>query len=155
MSKGPVFDVQAITERLSQIPRERSKLQDRLSLLGQEQNDLETALRVLQQYGVPGVVAVPISGKVSAGGDGDGSGSANKLGPKRPEGVPPLYEMTVTVLTDAINKGKPGLKNRELVAAIGEKYWPGVQPEQVLAPIYSFVKKGRLKKTESGYFKPV
>jgi hypothetical protein len=143
MSK-PAFDLQAITERLSQIPRERERLQDRLSSLAQEENDLKTALRVVQRFGGPSIDA-------AVGGEG---GKANKLGPPRPEGTPTLYEMTMAVINEAIAKGKPGLRNREIVDEIGAKYWPGVQPEQILAPIYSFVKKKRLRKGADGVFKP-
>ena len=77
------------------------------------------------------------------------------LGPPRPEGTPPLFDMTETVIHDAIAGGKSGLRGREIVDEIGKKFWPGVQGRQILPPIYAFAKKGRLHKTKDGVFKPI
>ena len=146
MSKD--FDISAIRERMAQNRKEATKLADKLSVLDQEHSEMETALRVLERFGA----SLTASGVHEDAADRMDHG---KLGPRRPEGTPTLHEMTVEVLRDAISKGKPGLPIKDIVTEIGNKYWPGVQPEQVTAPIYSFVKKGRLKKTEGGIFKPV
>lgn len=101
-----------------------------------ELEELETTIRVLKRY------------SAANGASDDGS----KLGPPRPEGTPSLFEMTALVLKDAMAGGKPGLTGREIVADIGKRYWPGVKPQQILPPIYSFAKRGRLRKTEKGVF---
>jgi hypothetical protein len=106
-----------------------------------EAAELEIALRVFERFSNPPSKA-----------NGGRSRAGAKSGASRPEGVPSLFEMTETVIHDAIEAGKPGLKSREIVAAIGNRYWPGVTPSQVLPPIYAFAKKGRLLKTKDGIF---
>jgi hypothetical protein len=118
----------------------RTEIEAEIARLKEEAAELDIALRVLRRFG--GVTL-------------DDIGQPTKLGPPRPEGAPSLFEMTDTVIRDAIKAGKPGLRNREIVAEIGKKYWPGVQPQQVLPAIYGFVKKGRINKGENGVFRPV
>jgi hypothetical protein len=125
------FGIEAILARRKEIAAELERL--RL-----EDDELETAIRVLHRFG--------------KGSNGD---ATSKLGPARPENTPSLFVMTETVLHDAIAVGKMGLKGREIVSEIGKKYWPGVQARQVLPLIYSFVKKGRLRKEKDGIFKPI
>lgn len=76
-----------------------------------------------------------------------------KLGPKRPDGAPSTFAMTEGVLADAEVAGKDGLTGKELVDAIREKYWPGLQSPQLLPIIYGFVRSGRMRKTPGGKFK--
>jgi hypothetical protein len=137
-------NVDAVIARRKKIAEEAAKLQDQLSRLKAEDAELETALRVLARFGQVTLVAKDLT----IGGNG-------KLGPPRPEGTPSLFEMTQMVLKDAVAAGKPGLRGSEIVGEIRKKWWPGLENRQVLPPIYSFAKKGRLKKTESGVFKPV
>ena len=129
----PDFEIEGILQRREAIAAEIERLRA-------EDTELDVALRVLSRFG-----------KVPRGADGQPS----KLGPPRPEGTPSLFEMTDVVLKEAIAGGKPGLKGREIVAEIGKKYWPGVKPEQILPPIYGFVKGKRLRKGLDGIFKPV
>jgi alkyl hydroperoxide reductase subunit AhpF len=75
------------------------------------------------------------------------------LGPPRPEGIPSTFEMTEAVLEKAEAAGKDGLTAKELVEAIRDKYWPGLNSPQVLPTIYGFVKNDRLHKTSGGKFK--
>jgi hypothetical protein len=75
------------------------------------------------------------------------------LGPARPEGLPSTFEMTETVLAEAEKAGRDGLTSKELIEAIGAKYWPGLKSAQVLPTIYGFVKNKRLRKTPGGKFK--
>src|SRR5882724_997352 len=108
------FDIQAVKARRETIAKE-------LERLTAEDRELEAAVRVFERFSPRP----------------NGKGATGKLGPPRPEGTPSLFDMTVTVLRDAISTGKSGLRNREIVKAIGDKYWPGVQPRQVLPPIYA------------------
>jgi hypothetical protein len=129
----PDSEIDGILQRRKAIAAEIDRLKA-------EDSELETALRVLGRFGK----AIPAS-----------DGVTWKLGPPRPGGTPSLFDMTETVIKDAIKAGKPGLKGREIVAEIGKRYWPGVKPQQILPPIYSFVKNKRLKKGDNGIFKPV
>jgi len=119
-------EIDAIEARLREIA-------GTLDLLQEEEEELQTALRVLKRF-APSSEAAP------------------KLGPARPEGVPTLFEMTDSVLAQAEANGKPGLKGREIVAEIGRQFWPGVKPEQILPQVYQYAKRGRLKKTKIGVF---
>jgi hypothetical protein len=117
----------------------RSQIADEIARLQAEDNELQIALKIL--------------GKYTGLGSGAGPPSESKLGPKRPPEIPNLFVMTTTVIKEAIEGGKQGLKGRDIVTAIGAKYWPGVKAEQILPQIYVFKKKGRLRKDASGFFK--
>ena len=136
-------------DEIHAINTRKQEIAEAIAVLQTEDVELDIALKVLARFGglfPPAQQAAPANGS---------GPSKPKLGPPRPEGTPSLYDMTVNVLRDAIATGKQGLKGREIVAEIGKKYWPGVQPEQVLPPIYSFVGKKRLKKNTDGVFKPI
>lgn len=126
------FNIEAILGR-------RKEIATAVDLLLQEDKELEIALRVAERFG-KGVPSVP---------------EGNKLGPTRPADAPALIDMVNSVLKDALAAGKPGLGGKDLVSAIGDKFWPGVQPAQVMPSIYTFVGKKRLKKGDNGIFKPV
>jgi hypothetical protein len=134
-------------EEINAINTRKQEIADAIAALQAEDAELDIALKVLARFG--GLFPP----KTAAGSGSDPP--KPKLGPPRPEGTPSLFDMTVEVLREAIVSGKHGLKGKEIVAEIGRKYWPGVQPDQVLPPIYGFVSKKRLKKNTDGIFKPV
>jgi len=139
------------------IQNRKKGIAEEIARLKEEDNELDVALRVLARLGGHSSDSAhkpEISAEESTKTSGD-SVVATRLGPPRPSGTPSLYEMTVDVLREAIAAGKPGLRGKEIVAEIGRKYWPGLQPEQVLPPIYSFVGKKRLRKNSDGIFKPI
>jgi hypothetical protein len=123
-------EVRAIQARQKEIAEEIDRLRT-------EADELAIALRVLGRFSNITLQA---------------NGVAPKLGPPRPAGTPSLFEMAESVIREAVVAGKSGLKGQEIVAAIGRKFWPGVQSKQVLPPIYQFAKKGRLHKTNKGIF---
>jgi hypothetical protein len=136
-------------KEISAIKARKQEIAEAIAVLQAEDAELDTTLRVLARFGglfPPASPSPPVNGS---------DPPKPKLGPPRPEGTPSLYDMTVEVLREAIAGGKQGLKGKEIVAEIGRKYWPGVQPDQVLPPIYGFVSKKRLKKNTEGIFKPI
>jgi hypothetical protein len=135
------------TEEIQAINTRKQEIAEAIAALQAEDQELDIALKVLARFG--GLYAP------QAAANGSDPPTKPKLGPPRPEGTPSLYEMTVDVLRDAIATGKHGLKGKEIVTEIGKKYWPGVQPDQILPPIYSFVSKKRLRKNSDGVFKPI
>ena len=134
------------TEELNAINVRKQEIAEAIAALQAEDAELDIALKVLARFGGLFPPSAPANGS---------DPPKPKLGPPRPEGTPSLFDMTVEVLREAIAGGKHGLKGKEIVAEIGRKYWPGVQPDQVLPPIYGFVSKKRLKKNTDGIFKPV
>ena len=116
-------DIEAIESRQREVKVGIDRLQ-------KEADELDIALRVLSRLS-------PAD-----------SESVTKLGPPRPEGVPTIFKMVETVLDEAVG----GLTGRQIVEAVGEKYWPGVRGQQILPSVYGFSKQGRLKKTGTGQF---
>jgi hypothetical protein len=130
------------TNEILAIQNRQREIAAEMEALRAEAEELETTLRVLRRYGV--VAVAKMNGEQSP---------ETKLGPARPEGTPSLFEMAAMVIREANEEGKEGLTGRQLVGAIGKRFWPGVQDKQVLPPIYQFAKKGRLVKTANGIFK--
>src|SRR4051812_11337791 len=89
-----------------------------IEALQKEADELAVARKVIARFS-PAPQAVP-----------EGS-----LGPPRPEGVPSTFEMTEAVLESAEKAGKDGLTAKELVEAIRDRYWPGLNAPQVLPTI--------------------
>jgi len=123
------MDLQKILVRQREIAAQMEKLRA-------EAEELETAVKVFKRFAGP-----------------EDKPEGPKLGPPRPEDIPSLFEMTESVIRDAMGGGKPGLTGKEIVAAIGRRYWPGVNGPQILPSIYKFAKEDRLTKTNNGVFK--
>lgn len=123
---GKPIDISAIERRHEEV---LAQIED----LREEAEKLEAALEVIREFATPDEPSAP------------------KLGPARPEGIPSLYVMTATVVREA---GDKGLKAREIVDEISKRFWPGVQPQQILPQVYKFVKNGRLRKTGERIFAP-
>tara|TARA_B100000315_G_C14239582_1_gene434710 strand:- start:132 stop:596 length:465 start_codon:yes stop_codon:yes gene_type:complete len=105
-------------------------IQDEITRLQQEAEELLVALRVIRRFS-------PLE-----------EPPESKLGPPRPKGIPTLFEMVEVV----INKANRGLSGREIVEEIGNDFWPGVQGSQILPSVYVFAKRGRLRKNKTGHF---
>ncbi|WP_426315300.1 hypothetical protein ACN9MF_08435 [Methylobacterium fujisawaense] len=72
-----------------------------------------------------------------------GSGSP-KRGTARPEGIPTVAEMVDTLLRETEERGKKGLTGQEIVKAIDERWWPGVDQNNILPTALRHVKQNRL-----------
>lgn len=127
---GMNLDLDQITAREKEIVRLIDALQ-------KEANDLAVARRVFERF----------SGKSQDKED------ALAAGLPRPKGAPTTFEMVDFSLANAEKEGIDGLSSKELVSAIGAKYWPGVVPHQIMPTVYGFVKDNRLRKTPGGKFK--
>jgi hypothetical protein len=128
---------------LDKIVSREKEIHDAMAALQKEAEELAVARRVLVRFGLNG------AGKPPNPVNDDGG----KLGPKRPDGAPSTFAMAEGVLADAEVAGKDGLTGKEMVDAIREKYWPGLQSAQVQPIIYGFVRNGRMRKTPGGKFK--
>jgi hypothetical protein len=131
-------ELEKIAEREKEIAKQISELQ-------KEAGELSVARKVLARFSNKrSIPRVQLNSRPNG---------VPKLGPPRPEGAPTTFEMTEGVLADAEKAGKDGLTGREVVDAIRDKYWPGLNSGQVLPIIYGFVKAERLGKSASGKFK--
>lgn len=129
------FDIEAVKARKKEIAQAIETLQ-------QESHELDVAMAVFRRFS-PAIVR-------DASSDDD-----SKLGPPRPAGVPTLFEMAYTVISDAEQRGRKGLTGKEVVKHIAKQYWPGLQGPQITPSLYGFAKKGRLRKTSDGLFQTV
>jgi hypothetical protein len=128
---------------LEKIAQREKAVHESIAALQKEAEELAVARRVLSRLG-PNHNLVASDLVV---------GTAGRLGPTRPDGAPSTFNMAEGVLADAETAGRDGLTGKEMVDAIREKYWPGLESGQVLPIIYGFVRKGRLRKTPGGKFK--
>ncbi|TIO04125.1 MAG: hypothetical protein E5X88_33195 [Mesorhizobium sp.] len=129
------IDLDKIDARLREIDALRASL-------AEEAEELQTVKRIAVKYGnASAEIAVPAD-----------TSEEPRLGPPRPKGIPTLFHMTYEVLREAEGQGKSGLSGAEIVAAIGERYWPGLRNQQVMPSVYGFVKDGRLGKMQDGTF---
>lgn len=137
-----VIHIDKIEARQREIAKEIERLQG-------EARNLEIAMDVAKEFGVDSPVEAEIPDQVVV------NGEIHKLGPPRPSGCPTNFEMVDMILASAEKEGKDGLPISEIISEMRTRYWPGLNDPQVSAPIYSFVRQGRLKKTPSGKFKRI
>jgi hypothetical protein len=136
-----------IMSELEKIAKREKEVQASITALQKEAEELAIARRVLASFAAT-TVARPIQRYRATLND-----DSAKLGPKRPVGAPSTFAMAEDILGAAEGAGKDGLTGKELVDAMREKYWPGLQSAQVLPIIYGFVRGGRMRKTPGGKFK--
>ena len=122
------------------IKARKLEIDEQIAILRQEAGELDVALRVFQRFAEPGTSEPE---------------EETKLGPPRPKGVPTLFQMAYEVIRDAEAQGKKGIMARQIVEEIGKRYWPGVKPQQIVAPLYRMAKKGRFRKLDNGLFQTV
>lgn len=77
--------------------------------------------------------------------------SIPKEGTKRPDGIPTVADMIDAVLADAERIGKDGLRGRDLIIGISDRWWPGVGWNSILPSAIRLVHKGRLGKRNGLY----
>lgn len=154
---GTLVDTEAMKKRQREIADEIARLQS-------ESEELTFALRVVGRFSLPDPepsfinpfkTLSPESQEAQAPQAPEPADAAGPAWVPRPAGTPTNYEMAEFVLASAEKEGKDGLTGSELVAAIRNRYWPGLVNDQILPSIYAFAKKGRLKKTPSGKFKRI
>jgi hypothetical protein len=125
-------EIDAIEARHREIVAEIERLQ-------KEADELDIAVKVFRRFSASG--AQPDQ-------------ASTRLGPPRPEGIPSLFVMTATVLREARVAGnRNGLTGKEIVDEIRNRWWPGLNSQQVLPTIYQFAKRGRLIKSVDGRFR--
>jgi hypothetical protein len=147
-------------DQISRIEVRKRKLAEEMSRLEIEIDKLNDALEVIRMLereaeneAAPAPLAKPSAPANEA--DAIPDDDHPKLGPPRPSGCPSNFEMVDMILSSAEREGKDGLTITELISEMRGRYWPGLNDVQVSAPIYSFVRKGRLKKTPGGKFKRI
>jgi hypothetical protein len=134
------------TERLEARQRE---ITQEIGRLQEEASELAIALRVIARLESDSPTQPSPLAPASLDED------APKLGPPRPSGCPTNFQMVDMILASAEKEGKDGLIISEIISEMRARYWPGLKDAQVSAPIYSFVRQDRLRKTPGGKFKRI
>ncbi len=75
-------------------------------------------------------------------------------GTDRPTGSPTTPEMIKDVIVAEMKSGGVGLANKDLVARIDSKWWPGVDPNYIIPTAWRLAKEGRLGKIGDKYTMP-
>jgi hypothetical protein len=145
-------------DQITRIEARKRKLSEEMSRLESEMDKLNDALEVIRMLEMEAASEAAPAGEPPMSeneSDTPSESAPTKLGPPRPSGCPSNFEMVDMILASAEREGKDGLTISELISEMRTRYWPGLKDVQVSAPIYSFVRKGRLKKTPSGKFKRI
>jgi hypothetical protein len=138
-----------IQDAARKIEARQREIAKEIVLLQEESNELGIALKVIMRL-EPDSSAVPEAPTETHTED-----ETPKLGPPRPSGCPTNFQMVDMILASAEKEGKDGLTISELISEMRTRYWPGLKDVQVSAPIYSFVRQDRLRKTPGGKFKRI
>ncbi len=124
---------------IQKIEARQAEIKAQMDVLQAEHDENETALRVIARFS-----------------DANGAGkNVSTTGTPRPDGLPTIFEMVVAVLDDAAETSGHGLTGREIVDAIGVRFWPGIASTQILPSVYRFAKTKRLRKTKGGKFSTI
>ena len=135
----PAYTGRVDSEKTKLIEDRLGEIKKLIGDLQREEDELGITLRVLKRFSP----------------NNTGDSIATKLGPPRPPTAPTTFEMTNNVLMEAEMEGKDGLFMAEIIAGIGNRFWPGLVAAQIAPSIYQFATQGRLHKTPSGKFKRI
>ncbi len=142
-----------IEAQAAQEQAERDRLDEAAAARAKEEEELAIAERVLARLAGANATtpAATEPVKSTTGKKRYWSSSA------RPVGIPSVPEMVNTLLLDAEKAGKAGLKSREIVDGIADRWWPGVSANMIMPTVYKsisknhwFVKEGDLIKRLRG-----
>lgn len=153
-----------ITSRREAIEQEIIFLNNRIARLKAELPDLAVAERVLMNLvEMEGKSAAMVSGSFALSGTLkppdpippeppepiDPQGSTRK-----PDGIPTMPDMILTILTDEYAKGVRGLEPREMTNIISHRWYPGVTTDSVGPIAWRMFKRGQLRKDGALYLLP-
>jgi|SRR5262245_45127634 len=133
----------AIAKRRLEIANDVTALNKENIALVREDNELVAAQRViarLMNLPEPQAQAAPPNGARP---------SAEKAG--KPAGIPTVPEMTELILGEAEASGDPWREGRDILAEIKRRWWPTVEPNDVLPTLWRLAHVERLRKKGSKY----
>jgi len=139
-----------IAQRRAAIAKRRQEIANDMTALNKENNDLvredhelSAAQRVIARLmNLPEPQAQPASQ--------NGAGSPTERAGK-PAGIPTVPEMTELILGEAEASGDPWREGRDILAEIKRRWWPTVQPNDVLPTLWRLAHVERLRKKGSKY----
>jgi hypothetical protein len=70
----------------------------------------------------------------------------------KPDGLPTLTEMIVTVLAEAVRQGRDSLAPREIRAVVRKRWWPDVPYPVIASAVWRLGKADRLRKVGGGQY---
>jgi len=118
-------------ERLAQLDAERTQVEQRINELAITERTLARLLSVELPEPMPT------------------SSDASKR--KKPDGIPTIYVMAVTLLRE---RGVHWLEGQEIVHAIRERWWPTADNNDISPTLWRLFKTGRLAKQGTKYGLP-
>lgn len=138
-------DLILITNRRQEVEQEIARLKSRLEEMDAELVDLATAEKVLARL---------------SGAERGSYGPADKHEPKeasgeRPNGIPQVPEMIMTVMTDMSGVHRDGMKPTQVTNYIRRQWWPDIKPMYVSTTMWRMAqpKDGRLVKSAGGVYR--
>lgn len=143
--------ISIITARRKNLESEVASIMLRLDAIKAEQAELAVAERVLSR------LTGDARGSVSASGASAASsviGTATGQSAK-PEGIPTMPEMIVTVLQNEALAGSRHLEPKDILERIAERWWPTVASENVGPIAWRMWKQGKLEKVGASYGLPL
>ena len=139
---------QMLLQRRADISAEIKALDSKGLALKAEDQELETAQRVLERF-------MPAA-NTPVGNDpvDDAIGEAIDAASGKPDGTPTTPNMIIMLLKEAERQGKPGLEPKEMHIQVCRRWWPSAKSEDIGPTAWRMRKDGRLTKQGSLYMLP-
>jgi hypothetical protein len=137
-----------IAERRVVIAKRRGAIFDEVKALNQENNDLmreDQELSAAQRV-IARLMNLPEPQPASSNG---AEAPIERAG--KPAGIPTVPEMADIILREAEAAGDPWREGRTIVAEIKQRWWPTVEPNDVLPTLWRLANVERLRKKGSKY----
>jgi hypothetical protein len=144
----------AITERMKRLDRLEQFIYQEKRKLSQEFNELAAVEKVLARLAqsndsdllnnISELIEEPSAEEQQQSESEAPDASIPRVGTTRPTGIPTTAQMFDTLLAEAERAGKEGLRGRDLVAGIRQRWWPGAGWNSILPTAFLLVQKGRL-----------
>lgn len=131
---------------LKEVQREKAAAVQRLAALDHERSDVEQQINELAitERTLARLLSVDLPEPLVPA-----SSELSKR--KKPEGIPTIYVMTLTLFRD---QGVHWLEGQEIVQAIREKWWPTAKNDDIGPTLWRLAKMGKLVKQGTKYALP-
>jgi hypothetical protein len=137
-----------ILDKKAALELEREKLKTRLNMIDSQVADYETTIRVVQ------LTVGKFDQKSTHSSQMKTAKTKQSVMPSKPNGVPTIPDMILTILEKAKEQGHTTIQPKEFLALIRDEWWPEAPAEHVAPTLWRMAKAGRLHKEGDGYSLP-